>query len=471
MSDLNTLLANLLNDWHEDPVLGIQELFGVTPTRQQQALILAAWKPGAKVAVSSCTGAGKTATLVWITYLALLTLRDCRVLITSPSASQLTRVFYSEAIKWRGRMVHPEFQAMFEVTRERIECKQRNQAQIANLTTASAENLESLAGGHAENYIILADEASGISEGAFDYLLGTLSTDTTEDGTGEGRLIMTTNPTRSSGRFYEVFHRKLEGWTRLRFTAYDCPHISKKWIKSIISMYGEDSDMVRIRIMGIFPRAANTQFIGTDLVEAAEIMQYSDREVYNFPTVIGVDVARFGDDETVFVVRRGPKIMDIQRHVKKDSQEIAALLYEYNQVWKADSIYIDAIGLGAGVFDRCKVLKMPVTEVIVSHKSTRPMEYFNLRSQLWGELKIWLENGGSIPSLPDLKSQLVGMTYGYNAKMQVQMTSKKDLKSQGIQSPDIADALAFSLADKVFTPVVGRSRSKRVHKQKKKLPW
>ena len=468
--NINLLLAKLLNDWHDDPVLGVKELFGVTPTKQQQALIYAAWAPASRVAVSSCTGAGKTAALTWITYLALLVLRDCRVLITSPSAQQLTRVFYAEAMKWRGRMIHPEFQKLFEITRERIECKQRNQVQIANLVTSSAENLESLAGGHSENYIILADEASGIPEGAFDYLIGTLSTDTSEDQSGGGRFVLTSNPTRSSGRFYEIFQRKLAGWRRLRFTAYDCPHLSKAWIKEIIGMYGDDSDMVRIRILGMFPRAANTQFISTEVVEASEIVKYTDREVANFPVIIGVDVARFGDDETVFVTRRGPKILDITRHQKKDTQETSALLYEYQQVWKAEQIYIDAIGIGAGVFDRAKVLKLPVREVIVSQKSTRPLEYFNLRAQLWGELKRWLDNGAAIPCIPELKSQLVGMTYGYNGKMQIQMTSKKDLKNQGLASPDIADAIANSLADQVFGYVIGRSRSKRSLK-KKRIPW
>lgn len=470
MSDINNSLAELLQGWFEDPVQGVRELFGVEPTKQQEALIRAAWNPGARVAVSSSTGTGKTATLTWIVFLALLTLRDCRILITSPSAQQLTRVFYAEAMKWRGRMIHPEFQSLFEITRERIECKQKNQVQIANLVTSSADNLESLAGGHSENYIILADEASGIPEGAFDYLLGTLSTDTSEDSSGGGRFILTSNPTRSSGRFYEIFHRKLPGWRRLRFTAYDCPHVSKAWIDEIIEMYGDDSDMVRIRVLGMFPRASNTQFIGTDIVESAEIIKYEDREVLNFPVIIGVDVARFGDDETVFVARRGPKVMDITRHIKKDTQEVASLLYEYQSIWKADTIFIDAIGMGAGVFDRCKTLKLPVKEVVVSHKSTRPMEFFNLRSQLWGELKRWLENGGSIPYIPELKSQITGMVYGYNAKMQIQLASKKDLKSQGLPSPDIADAISLSLADQAFGLTIGKNRSKR-KLRKSSVPW
>jgi len=91
---INEELADLFIDWDDDPIQGIRELFGVEPTGQQIDLITKAWKTRARVAVSSCTGAGKTAALVWITYLLLLIKDDCRVLVTSPSFTQLTRVFY-----------------------------------------------------------------------------------------------------------------------------------------------------------------------------------------------------------------------------------------------------------------------------------------------------------------------------------------------------------------------------------------
>lgn len=467
MNDINEHLAELFVSWDDDPVQGVRELFGVEPTGQQIDLIEKSWKTRARVAVSSCTGAGKTSALCWITFLLLLVKDDCRVLVTSPSFSQLTRVFYSELLKWRGQMFHKDIQAMFKITRESVTCHAISEVKIANMVTASADNPESLAGGHAKNYIILADEASGIPEVAFDYLIGTLSV-----GNG-GTFIMTSNPTRSSGRFYELFHKKFKAWKTMYFEAKDVPHIDQQFIDDIVEMYGMDSDQYRIRVMGRFPRAATTQFISTDIVEASQLMMVPRNHYENFERLMGIDVARFGDDETVIVIRQGPKLLYVERYHGKDTMEIAALAHELQGEWQCKNIYVDGIGLGAGVVDRLgkNGLKLPVQDIIVSMKSTKPLEYVNIRSQLWGNMKSWLQNGGDIPAeIEELGKQLVGMTYGYNAKLQIQLTTKKDLKKQGMPSPDIADALALTMADSIFRPMMSTAcRVRQIRKRKRVL--
>lgn len=447
-------IAEYLFRWSQDPIAGVKELFGATPTEQQKRLILSVWKPYCRVAVSSCTGAGKTTTLAWLTFLLLLTQNDCRVLVTSPSAGQLQRVYYSELMKWKGKMpVH--FAEMFEITRERVQLTMRAKVQVANLVTASAENKESLQGGHSENYIILADEASGISDETFDILQRTLST-----GNG-GRFILTSNPTRSSGKFYEIFHRDGNTvWDTMYFNAFDCPHVSQDWIKEVIESYGEDSDQYRIGVMGQFPRATDTQFISAAIVDNAMQNQNDPNFYREYPIKIGADIARFGDDETVFVARQGPHILNITRIKNQDTQEVAASLLEYQNRWRGTIVYVDAIGIGAGVFDRCKALQMPVKAVVSSNRSSKPLEYFNVRSQLWGEMKNWMMSGADIPYMPDLRNQLVGMTYGYNSKMQLILTSKKDLKKAGMASPDIADALALTFGDEAYAHVLGTARVK-----------
>ena len=127
-----------------------------------------------------------------------------------------------------------------------------------------------------------------------------------------------------------------------------------------------------------------------------------------------------------------------------------------------------SIGIGAGVYDRCKVLGMPVFQVISSNRSAKPLEYFNVRSQLWGEMKNWLMVGACIPYMPELRSQLVGMTYGYNSKMQLSLTTKKDLKKLGLSSPDIADAVALTFGKEAYEHVrgVNRSRPRQVVKSR-----
>jgi len=451
-------VAILLHMYKNDPLLAMNQLFQVTPDPQQELLILAAHKEGARVAVKSAQGAGKTSTLVWLTLYFLLTLEDCRVLITSPSSQQLRRVFHSELLKWHDKM--PQiFKDFFEITIEKVSIRGKA-FQMANLVTASADNEESLQGGHAKNYVILADEASAIEENVFDVLQGTLGT-----GTG-GRFIMTANPIRNSGRFYEVFHNDKAAWELQTFSAFNSAQINPSWIAEMADFYGEDSDRYKVRVLAEFPRASEEQFIPVDIVEEAIRTRLHTQVYGQFPKVCGVDIARFGSDSTVFVMRQGPKLLDIKEYKGLDTTEVSALLVDYYHQWKPEALYVDAIGIGAGVFDQCKNFGLPVVEIVVSNKSSDPKQYFNLRSQLWGEMRQWLQNGADIPDNKELKSQLTGMTYSYNSKLQVQLANKKDMKKLGLKSPDIPDALSLTFAPHTYSYNPGARTKRNVRKSR-----
>lgn len=441
----------ILTAWSQDHVLAIESLFDIELTDQQKDLVRSSNGQSARVAVSSCTGSGKSAVCSMLVFIYLMLLPDCRILVTSPSFNQLVRVFSSELDKWYRKMPD-QFQSLFKLTREKVEYIGASRYNnFCNLVTASVENKESLQGGHADNYVIIADEASGISQEAFDILLGTLST-----GKG-GRFIQVSNPVRSSGRFYEIFMNDDigEGWSRMFFSAFDSPNVNPEWIKEMGRTYGEDSDLYRMRVLGKFPRVGVSQFISGDTVEMCIQNQLSFPSYHNYPKVMGVDIARFGDDATSFVIRQGPKLLDIQTHKGLDTMEVASRVAEYNALHQCSMIYIDSIGIGAGTYDRLKQLGLPVKEVVVSGKSTEPNVYSNLRAQLWGKMKQWLENGADLPHSvrekdSNLAAQLTTMEYGYNNKMQIQLMSKKDLKRMGHPSPDIADALSFTWADAIF---------------------
>ena len=343
-----------------------------------------------------------------------------------------------------------DIQNMFDLTLRKIEYKTKTFVNFASLVTASVDSVENLAGGHAENYIIMADEASGISEEAFDILLGTLST-----GKG-GRFLQVSNPQRASGRFFEIFQRDLGTWTKIYFSAYDSPNVNNEWIDEMKETYGDDSDIFRMRVLGQFPRVGVSQFISADDVEDAVRNRLEYKDYINFPKLMGVDVARFGDDLTAIVIRQGPKIIDIKTYRGLDTMSVAAKVSEINSYHQCVNIFIDSIGVGAGTADRLRQLGLPVKDVVVSNKSTDPNTYSNLRAQLWGKLREWLSMGGAdIPieatdKEANLAAQLTSMEYGYNNKMQIQLLSKKDLKKMGHASPDIADALSFTFAEAIF---------------------
>ena len=459
----------VLEAWSQDHVLAIESLFDIELTGQQKELVTLSDHQAARVAVASCTGSGKSAVCSMLVFIYLMLLPDCRILVTSPSFNQLVRVFSAELEKWYRKMPE-QFQELFKVTREKVEyLGSRVHNNFCNLVTASVENKESLQGGHAENYVIIADEASGIKQEAFDILLGTLST-----GKG-GRFIQVSNPVRSSGRFYEIFKNEnmKVGWNTLHFSAFDSPNVNDEWIEEMERTYGSDSDLYRMRVLGQFPRVGAAQFISGDVVEEALRNQLDFTSYHNYPKVMGVDIARFGDDATSFVVRQGPKLLDIKTFRGLDTMEVAARVAEYQAMMNCSMIYIDAIGIGAGTYDRLKELGLPVKDVIVSSKSTEPNTYMNLRAQLWGKMRQWLENGADLPLVckereTNLASQLTSMEYGYNGKMQIQLLSKRDLKKMGHPSPDIADALSFTWADAIFE-LKPRTRLKKQIKQSRHL--
>jgi phage terminase large subunit len=455
MADINTKVASLLSIWKDDHVLAIESLFGIALDDQQKALVRAGENEVSRVAVKSCQGAGKTATLTWLSMLYLLILEDCRVLVTAPSAQQLNRVFHSEFLKWHAKM-NPVFQPFFDIKKESVHIVGKPY-QMISLVTGNPSNIEGLQGGHSKNYIVMCDEASGLEEVVFDTLQGTL-------GAGKSKMILTSNPVRNSGRFYEVFSKDLEKWVKLTFTAFGSSQIEEHWIEEMKEMHGEDSDNYQIRVLGNFGRFGEQQFIPSNIIEDANRNFIEFRQYANYPKVVGVDVARFGDDSTVLVLRQGPKILDITKYRGLDTMEVSARVVDYYHRHSPSLIYFDAIGIGAGVFDRCKELGLPCKEVVVSQKSTKPNVYGNLRAQLWGELKDWIGNGADIPNDDDLIKQLNSMQYTYNGKMQILLMSKKDIKRMGLDSPDIPDAISLTFADTAYESKVTSLTKRNVRK-------
>jgi len=207
-----------------------------------------------------------------------------------------------------------------------------------------------------------------------------------------------------------------------------------------------------------FPRAGSTQFISTELVEQAA---KADREAYvtfSDPFVLGVDVARFGDDKTVLRFRRGRDARSIPAIKLRglDTMQVAARVAELNETHHPDAIFIDGGGPGAGVVDRCRQLKLPVTEVTFGGAPDRDqvagnegkIAYANKRAEMWGQMREWLK-GGMIDDDPELKAELTSVEYGYALKdgRDVIILERKELmKKRGLSSPDDADALALTFA-------------------------
>ena len=442
---VNDIAASLLFEWRQDPKLFCETALDITLDEQQLEMLDIASVSGCRLAIKSCRGAGKTFLLAVLTLWFLLCFEDVTVRIYSPSHKQLTDVFQREMRKLHQRL-DPVFQEMLEIQTERtVHIGDRTNA--ASVVTANASTLESLSGVHSETQVSFFDEGSAIDDAVYSTVLGSMGT-----AVNGGYAVITSNPTRSGGFYGDLFEKKPDRWKLLTFDAMRSAHISEDFIQEMADLYGEDSDEYRVSILGLFPRASSTQFIPASLVEDA-VKRYLDRRDYESdPIVMGIDVARsHSSDKSVIILRQGRKVLDILAFQTADTMEVVTKARDLFYERSASHIYLDATGVGGPVGDRLRQLHLPVSDVMVGSPSTDKTQYFNLRAQLWGEMRSFLETG-DIPDHFELRKELCNMRWGYSAKMAIQLIAKRAMRNKDLGgSPDHADALSMTFFDSTLS--------------------
>ncbi len=267
------------------------------------------------------------------------------------------------------------------------------------------------------------------------------------------RLLYIGNPTRNSGDFADAF--KDPSFNKIHISALDSPNVKAKeivipglatweWVQEMKAKYGEDSDVYRIRVLGEFPKQEADVLISVDLVESAID---ADREFYGDNEFIGVDVARFGEDSTDLVYRRGnfAKVLDSVQG--QDLMQVAGLVKRRLKEYPKAVAKIDIIGLGAGVFDRLKEqpdVQDRVEGVNVAGEPVNKEDYINIRVEAWDEARKWLRDAVLVPneSWYELCQPKVKITSA--GKMQLE--SKEEMRKRGVKSPNTGDALALTFA-------------------------
>lgn len=204
-----------------------------------------------------------------------------------------------------------------------------------------------------------------------------------------------------------------------------------------------------------FSAANEDVLIPLDLVQKASRRDLHPTAFEHAPVVIGVDVARFGDDRSVLVVRQGLKMLSKKTWKGIDTAQLGDLVIQEMAKQKAAAVFVDVVGIGAGVVDYMKSLRYKTISVNGGEKARNDSKYFNRRAEMWDSMRQWLEDGGSIPDDMELKSDLVTLTYTYDNLGRLKLEKKEDAKKRGIASPDVADALALTLASpvRVINPV------------------
>jgi hypothetical protein len=228
----------------------------------------------------------------------------------------------------------------------------------------------------------------------------------------------------------------------------------------MVEQYGIDSDTVRVEVLGQFPAQGNKQFISNTLVSGAQARTL-EKDPYA-PLVMGVDIARYGDDSTVFRFRQGRDARSIApvRFKNRDNMYVANEIARWIDTVNPDAVNIDA-GNGTGVIDRLRERKYKVHEVWFGSDAESP-EWANKRTEMWAKMRDWL-GGGIIDGDPRLFGDLTSPEYDYfgKAKDKIMLESKESLKAKGFRSPDDGDALALTFATRVARRDIRASTANR----------
>ena len=196
-----------------------------------------------------------------------------------------------------------------------------------------------------------------------------------------------------------------------------------------------------------FQAACDNVLSPIDLTAAAARRVVTARQVAGAPRVVGVDVARFGDDRSVVFRRHGLLALPPDTMTGIDNMEVAGRVARVIAEWKPDAVFVDA-GRGEGVIDRLRQLGHAVIEGPFGGRPASAADA-NKRSEMWDALRAWLEAGGAIPAMPELKSELSAVTYAFDAAGRMVLEPKDKIKERGLRSPDLADALALTFAHPV----------------------
>jgi hypothetical protein len=226
--------------------------------------------------------------------------------------------------------------------------------------------------------------------------------------------------------------------------------------------YGEDSNAYRVRVLGDFPRTDDDTMLAYELVQGA-----MDRDIIpapGAPTTWGVDVARFGSDRSALAKRHGSVITELRTWRNLDLMQLTgAIKAEYDGALPSQrpmDIYVDSIGLGSGVVDRLRELKLPAQGINVSETPAMAGTYANLRAELWGKFKGWLEvRGCKLPKDDQLLAELTAVRYTFTSSGKLLLEPKDAMRKRGLSSPDMADAVVLTMAGDAAIGVYGMTNS------------
>ncbi len=436
-----TVFDAFLTKYRPDPVAFVREVVGKDPFPDQVEFLQAYGRRERQIAKRSGHRVGKSTANAWIALHHMLCYYPQKTVCTSASAPQLFDALAAE-IKAAIAGLPDALKAVFEIQSETIYHKSAPDSSFISFRTSRAETPEAMAGVHSEYVLLVFDEASGIPEPVYDSASGSMA--------GKNAIsVLTGNPLRTSGLFFDAFHKLRADWWTQHVSCVDHPNVTPQYVDERGRRYGIDSNRYRVRVLGEFPTADDDTIMPFEWVESA---LHRDVQASKLTPIWGVDCARFGDDASCLAIRVGNTLAEPVAEWKGLSTmelvgRIKARWDETPPKQRPSDINVDVIGLGAGVCDRLLELGLPARGINVSESPALGKRYVNLRAELWFKGRDWLERKDCHLAGDDaLAEELVGPRYMDLSNGKLQVESKHDLKKRGVRSPNRADAFLLTLA-------------------------
>jgi len=391
------------------------------------------------MAAGSGHGIGKSALVAWLILWLMSTRPFCRGTVTASTVTQLTTKTIPELAKWHQRCLVGYW---FKLDAMKMVAKASPKSWRTDFQTARKENSEAFAGQHevGSSSFYIFDESSGVVDVIWEVAEGGLTD-------GEPFWFAFGNRTKPTGRFNQCFNKFAHRWLNYTIDSRTAKMTNKAQIQRWAEDWGEDSDFFRVRVRGMAPAQAPEQMISAETV--AEARKRPALARIGEPLIMGIDVARYGSDRSAIAFRKGN---DARTHESRiyhgiSTMDLAQNAAAFIRELQVDVVFVDGGGVGGGVVDRLRELRFEnILEVNFGGKSS-DKEYYDKRTQMWGNLKMALQRNLAIEDSDELEADLLCQDYYIDSRTRrTRMISKEDIHRLDGLSPDWADALALTFA-------------------------
>lgn len=443
----------------EDPNWFFRNVLGTNPWPKQEKIALSV-RDNVETSVKSCHGAGKTFVAASIALWFSCCFRPSIVITTAPTDRQVRTLLWKEI---RVRYANAKLPLGGKLLTQSLTWED-NWWMIG--FTAPEYDPERFAGFHESHILVIVDEASGVSHQIMEAIDGVLSSE-------HAHKLEIGNPTDPNSPFADSF--KFDDVKKFTLSAYDTPNftafgikekhiadgswkkrvgnhsmpysalVTPAWVAARYKRWGPTSPMYRVRVLGEFPVEGENTLIPMSWLEAAKQRKLKP----DYPHHLGVDVARFGSDETVIYERKGNVLRKYAGFSKTDTVQTYDEVIKALKATGADTVKVDGVGIGGAVVDMLKAGGYPVQDINNSEKAVADEDYYNVRAESYWQFRERFEKG-EIDIGPDdeqLVSELSSIQYQFDNKNRIQIEKKEHMKSRGLPSPNNADAAVLAMFD------------------------